>query len=90
MMLLRGVNDSLIYQSTKEPDIYSFSGGGIRQTYRMPCSAFLISGLFRRALNELNINRFKEKDRFSKIDFAVLDRTLAQFNYRQFKRNFGY
>ena len=61
----------------------------IRQTYRMPCSAFLISDLFRRALNELNINRFKEKGLFSKIDFAVLDRTLAQFNYRQIKRNFG-
>jgi hypothetical protein len=56
----------------------------------MPCSVFLISDLFRRALNELNINRFKEKDLFSRIDFAVLDRTLAQFNYRQFKRNFGY
>jgi hypothetical protein len=55
----------------------------------MPCSAFLISDLFRRALNKLDFNRFKEKDLFSRIDFSVLDRTLAQFNYRQFKRNFG-
>lgn len=51
--------------------------------------ASVISDLFRRALNELDYNGFKEKDLFSRIDFAVLDRTPAQFNYKQFKRNFG-
>ena len=51
--------------------------------------ASVISDLFRRALNELDYNGFKERDLFSRIDFAVLDRTPAQFNYKQFKRNFG-
>ncbi len=45
--------------------------------------------LFRRALNELGYNGYKEKDMFDRIDFAVLDRTPAKFNYKQFKRNFG-
>ncbi len=49
----------------------------------------MISDLFRRALNELDYNGFKEKDLFDRIDFAVLDRTPSQFNYKQFKRNFG-
>ena len=51
--------------------------------------ASVISDLFRRALNDLDYNGFKEKDLFSRIDFAVLDRMPAQFNYKQFKRNFG-
>lgn len=51
--------------------------------------ASVISNLFRKALTELNYNGFKEKELFSRIDFAVLDRTPAQFNYKQFKRNFG-
>ena len=51
--------------------------------------ASVISDLFRRALNELDYNSFQENDLFSRIDFAVLDRTASQFNYNQFKRNFG-
>lgn len=59
----------------------------------MGCGAYgndasVISDLFRRALNELDYNGFKEKDLFRRIDFAVLDRTPAQFNYKQFERNF--
>ncbi len=50
--------------------------------------ASVISDLFRRALNELDYNGFKENNLFSRIDFAVLDRTPTQFNYKQFKRNF--
>lgn len=50
--------------------------------------ASVISDLFRRALNELDYNGFKEKDLFRRIDFAVLDRTPAQFNYKQFEWNF--
>ena len=45
--------------------------------------------LFRRALNELDYTEYKEIELFDRIDFAVLDRTPAQFNYKQFKRNFG-
>ena len=51
--------------------------------------ASVISDLFRRALNELDYNGFKENDLFSRIDFAVLDRTPALYNYKQFNRNFG-
>ncbi len=51
--------------------------------------ASVISDLFRRALNELDYNGFQENDLFSRIDFAVLDRISSQFNYKQFKRNFG-
>ena len=51
--------------------------------------ASVISDLFRKALTELDYNGYKESDLFSRIDFAVLDRTPAQFNYKQFKRNFG-
>lgn len=31
----------------------------------------------------------KDKELFSRIDFSVLDRTPTQYNYKQFKRNFG-
>lgn len=51
--------------------------------------ASVISDLFRRAMNELDYNGYSENDLFSRIDFAVLDRTPSQFNYKQFKRNFG-
>lgn len=51
--------------------------------------AGVISDLFRRALNELDYNGFRENDLFSRIDFAVLDRTPEQYNYKQFYRNFG-
>lgn len=51
--------------------------------------ASVISDLFLRALNELDYNGYKENDLFSRIDFAVLDRTPAQFNYKQFRRNFS-
>ena len=30
-----------------------------------------------------------EKDLFRRIDFAVLDRTGDQYNFREFYRNFG-
>ena len=45
--------------------------------------------LFRRALNELDYNGYKEIELFDRSDFVVLDRTPAQFNYKQFKRNIG-
>lgn len=51
--------------------------------------ARVISDLFRRALNELDYNGYNESDLFDRIGFAVLDRTSSQFNYKQFKKNFG-
>ena len=51
--------------------------------------ASVISDLFLKALNELDYNGYREKDLFSRVEFAVLDHTQSQFNYKQFQRNFG-
>ena len=57
------------------------------------CGAFgndakTMSDLFYQALKELNFNGLREKDLFRRIDFAVLDRTREQYNYKEFFRNF--
>ena len=59
------------------------------------CGAFgndahVISDLFYKALKELNYNRLREKDLFRRIDFAVLDRTQDQYNFKEFYRNFAF
>ena len=51
--------------------------------------ACVISDLFRGALNTLDYCGFGVHDLFSRIDFAVLDRTQEQYNYQQFCRNFA-
>lgn len=58
------------------------------------CGAFgndahVVSDLFYKALTEINYNNHTEKDLFRRIDFAVLDRTGDQYNFREFYRNFG-
>ena len=58
------------------------------------CGAFgndaaVISDLFYKALRELDYNGRRHKDLFRRIDFAVLDRTGDQYNFREFYRNFG-
>lgn len=58
------------------------------------CGAFgndarVISDLFYKALKEINYNGYVEKDLFRRIDFAVLDRTENQYNFREFYRNFS-
>lgn len=57
------------------------------------CGAFAndahqISDLFYKALKELEYNGLHEKDLFRRIDFAVLDRSKEQYNYKEFHRNF--
>lgn len=57
------------------------------------CGAFgndaaVISDLFYKALKELNYNGHSQKDLFRRIDFAVLDRTKEQYNFKEFCRNF--
>ncbi len=59
------------------------------------CGAFgndahLISDLFYQALKEIDYNGHGEKDLFRRIDFAVLDRTPDQYNYKEFYRNFSF
>lgn len=51
------------------------------------CGAFrndarLVSDLFKKALNEIHC--------FETVDFAVLDKTVDQYNYKQFDRNFNH
>lgn len=59
------------------------------------CGAFgndarVMSDLFYRALKEIRYNDHGEADLFRRIDFAVLDRTEAQYNFKEFYTNFSY
>ncbi len=59
------------------------------------CGAFgndahVMSDLFYKALKELIYNGHTEKDLFRRIDFAVLDRTDDQYNFKEFYRNFSF
>ena len=38
----------------------------------------------------MNYNKLREKDLFRRIDFAVLDRTQDQYNFKEFYRNFAF
>ena len=58
------------------------------------CGAFhndahVMSDIFRKALKELNYNGHSDKDLFTRIDFAVLDRSRRGYNFNEFFRNFG-
>ena len=58
------------------------------------CGAFgndahVMSDLFYKALKEMNFNGMGEKDFFRRIDFAVLDHTPEQYNFKEFCRNFS-
>lgn len=59
------------------------------------CGAFgndahVISDLFYRALKEMRYNGYSEKDFFRRIDFAVLDKSAEQYNFKEFYRNFAF
>lgn len=45
--------------------------------------------MFYKALKELEYCKMCEKDLFRRIDFAVLDRTREQYNFKEFQRNFN-
>lgn len=58
------------------------------------CGAFrndarIVSDLFYRALKEFDYDGMKERDMFRKIDFAVMDHSYDQYNYKEFSRNFS-
>lgn len=58
------------------------------------CGAFqndarIISDLFYKALKEFDYDGMKEKDMFKRIDFAVMDHSANQYNFREFSRNFA-
>lgn len=57
------------------------------------CGAFLndahvVSDLFYKALKEFDYDGMEAKDFFRRIDFAVLSRSVDQYNYKEFARNF--
>ncbi|MDO4649694.1 MAG: TIGR02452 family protein, partial [Eubacteriales bacterium] len=57
------------------------------------CGAFrndarVVSDLFYRAMKDFNYDGMLLKDMFRRIDFAVLDRTADQYNFKEFSRNF--
>ncbi|MDE6016957.1 MAG: TIGR02452 family protein, partial [Acetatifactor sp.] len=59
------------------------------------CGAFgndahVISDLFYKALKEIKYNGLREESLFRRIDFAVLDRTEDQYNFKEFYRNFSF
>lgn len=59
------------------------------------CGAFgndahVMSDLFYKALKEMDYNGMGEKDFFHRVDFAVLDRTARQYNFKEFYRNFAF
>lgn len=57
------------------------------------CGAFdndarLVSDLFYKALKEFDFDGMKESDMFRRIDFAVMDHSADQYNFKEFSRNF--
>lgn len=58
------------------------------------CGAFrndahIVSDIFYRALREFDYNGMKAGSFFRRIEFAVLDHTKNQYNFREFSRNFS-
>ncbi|MBR0086741.1 MAG: TIGR02452 family protein [Lachnospiraceae bacterium] len=59
------------------------------------CGAFrndahVVSDLFVEAIKTFSFKDKKTDDWFDRIDFAVWDRSLSQYNYREFDRNFNH
>ena len=59
------------------------------------CGAFrndarIISDLFYKSLKEFDYDGMKEKDMFDRIDFAVMDHSANQYNFKEFSRNFAH
>ena len=59
------------------------------------CGAFrndarVVSDLFYKALKEFDFDGMREKDMFRRIDFAVMDHSADQYNFKEFARNFAH
>lgn len=58
------------------------------------CGAFhndarVVSDFFYKALKEFDYDGMKENDMFRRIDFAVMDHSADQYNFKEFSRNFS-
>ena len=62
----------------------AFGCGAFRNDARM------VSDLFYKALKEFDYDGMKDKDMFRRIDFAVLDHSEDQYNFKEFSRNFAH
>ena len=59
------------------------------------CGAFqndarVVSDLFYKALKDFDFDGMKENDMFRRIDFAVMDHSFNQYNFKEFSRNFSH
>ncbi len=87
--------EHLIYQRiTGMLKVAAFLGYKMLVLGAFGCGAFqndahVVSDLFYRAMKEFNYDGMTLKDFFKRIDFAVLDRSSSQYNFKEFARNFG-
>ena len=51
--------------------------------------AYVVSNLFYKALREFNFGGWEAKHFFYRIDFAVMDHSAEQYNFKEFSRNFN-
>ena len=85
MMLQRitGMLKVAAYQGYRRLILGAFGCGAFRN------DAHIVSDLFYKALKEFDYDGMKEKDTFTRIDFAVMDHSEDQYNFREFSRNFS-
>ena len=86
MMLQRitGMLKVAAYSGYRRLVLGAFGCGAFRNDARM------VSDLFYKALKEFDYDGMKEKDMFKRIDFAVMDHSEDQYNYKEFSRNFSH
>ncbi len=85
MMLGRitGMLKAAAFMGYKRLVLGAFGCGAFRNDARV------VSDLFYKALKEFDYDGMKEADMFHAIDFAVLDHTDDQYNFKEFFRNFS-
>ena len=79
-----GMLNIAAYMGYQRLSLGAFGCGAFRN------DAHVVSDLFYKALKEFDYDGMKEKDMFQMIDFAVLDHTEDQYNFREFFRNFSH
>lgn len=81
---ITGMLNVAAYLGYKHLVLGAFGCGAFRNDARV------VSDLFYKALKEFDFDGMKEKDMFRRIDFAVMDHTADQYNFKEFSRNFSH
>ncbi len=87
--------EQLVYKRiTGMLNVAAFLGYKLLVLGAFGCGAFkndahVVSDLYYRALKNFKYEGMSAKDMFYRVDFAVLDRTADQYNYKEFSRNFN-